>query len=257
MIMSVESNNNLQGSRTDFGFEQVLEVEKTERVAKVFNTVADRYDLMNDLLSLGSHRLLKHIALDVSAVRPGARVLDLAGGTGDLAMLMADKAGPEGTVILADINISMLEIARDRLADRGYADIQLLQADAEALPLPEASIDLVVMAFGLRNVTRKEQALMAVQRCLVPGGRLLVLEFSRPKNPLLKKAFAVYTSFWPLLGKVVAGDAAPYRYLVESIAMHPNKDALALMFEDAGFAKVRYHSLMAGAAAIHIGFKPL
>lgn len=257
MIMNVKSNKKPQLRQTDFGFEQVSEVEKTERVAKVFRTVAGRYDLMNDLLSLGSHRLLKHIALAVSAVRPGDRVLDLAGGTGDLAMLMADKVGPEGTVMLADINISMLEIARERLADRGYASIQLLQADAEALPLPESSVDLVVMAFGLRNITRKEQALMAVQRCLVPGGRLLVLEFSKPKNPLLNKAFDVYTSFWPLLGKLVAGDATPYRYLVESIAMHPSKDALALMFEDAGFTKVRYHSLIAGVAAIHIGFKSL
>lgn len=242
---------------TDFGFRQVSQDEKTHLVGEVFKAAAGHYDLMNDLMSLGSHRLLKDVTLQMSAVRPGHKVLDLAGGTGDMAMRFADRVGPEGEVVLADINKDMLTVARDRLADLGYADIHLVQADAESLPMPEATFDLVVTAFGLRNVTRKEQALLAIHNCLKPGGRFLVLEFSKPKNALVGAAFEVGAGLWPLLGKVVAGDAAPYRYLVESISTHPNQETLTLMLEDAGFSQVRCHDLMGGVVALHIGDKVL
>lgn len=245
-----------QGSLTDFGFEQVSYAEKTGRVADVFRKVAARYDLMNDLMSLGTHRLLKRVMLDMSAARPGDAVLDLAGGTGDMAMLLADLVGTTGKVVLADINAQMLAVSRDRMLERGYAEIHLVQADAEALPMPPASFDLVVISFGLRNFARKEQALAAIQHSLAPGGRLLVLEFSKPRSGLLAAAFDAYASLWPTLGKLVVQDAASYRYLVESISTHPDQETLSLMFSDAGFTNVRCHDLLGGVAALHIGMKP-
>lgn len=244
-----------QGGTTDFGYEQVSYAEKVERVADVFSSVASSYDLMNDLMSLGTHRLLKRFVLDMSACRPDDKILDLAGGTGDMSMLFADRPGFSGRIVLADINAQMLHTARDRLADRGYADIHLLQADAQSLPLPDNSFNLVTIAFGLRNVASKERALMAIQRILVPGGRLLVLEFSKPKYPLLDQAFTAYSSLWPTLGKIITSDADSYRYLVESIDMHPAQETLSLMFEDAGFTEVRYHNLIGGVVALHVGLK--
>lgn len=253
--MSKKASNNDSGY-TSFGSEWIPEAEKASRVAQVFDSVASQYDLMNDLMSLGSHRLLKHWLVDLSAVRPKDTVLDLAGGTGDLSMLFADRLGPEGRIILSDINLEMLHIARDRLMDRGYAGVDLVQADAEALPFSENSLDLVVLAFGLRNMTRKEKALAAIRKCLKPSGRLLILEFSKPRHKLTENLFNFYSGCWPLLGKLVTGDDQPYRYLVESIERHPNQEALKLMLTDADFDRVRYHSIMDGVVAFHIGFKP-
>ncbi len=248
--------SNISSGFADFGFERVPEEDKASRVRQVFDAVTDRYDLMNDLMSLGSHRLLKRLLVEVSAVRSSDKVLDLAGGTGDLAMLFSDHVGPEGRVMLADINASMLHLARDRMLNKGYAGIHLVQADAEQLPLPDGSLNLVSMAFGLRNLTHKEKALAEIYRCLSSGGRLLVLEFSTPKHVVTRSLFRFYSSFWPLLGQSVVGQAQPYRYLVESISLHPNQEALKMMFADAGFADVRYHNFMDGVAALHIGYKP-
>lgn len=241
---------------TDFGSHQVSPDAKTKLVGEVFRTVADRYDRMNDLMSLGSHRLLKRVLLEMSAVRQGSRVLDLAGGTADMSLLFARRIGAEGDLVLLDINRDMLLVGRDKLLDHGITNVRLVQADAEALPIPDNTFDLVTIAFGLRNFTRKEQALRAVCRCLKPGGRLLILEFARPENPLIKRLMNGYMSFWPLLGKMVTGHSEPYRYLVESIARHPNAATLSLMLSDAGFTDVRHHSLMLGAVALHLGIKP-
>lgn len=242
--------------RTDFGFEQVPISEKAERVAAVFRSVAPRYDVMNDLMSLGSHRLMKRMTIELSGVRPGHRVLDLAGGTGDLSELFAQRVGPDGRVVLADINASMLAVGRDRLLDTGIVNVSAVQADAEQLPFADGCFDCVSIGFGLRNVTRKEQALREMHRILAPGGRLLILEFSKPRNPLLGQAFDLWSSLWPTLGKVVTGDADSYRYLNESIRMHPPQEALTEMVEDAGFEAVRCHDLAGGIVALHRGIRP-
>ncbi|MCY4265741.1 MAG: bifunctional demethylmenaquinone methyltransferase/2-methoxy-6-polyprenyl-1,4-benzoquinol methylase UbiE [Gammaproteobacteria bacterium] len=242
---------------THFGFEQVPVGEKQARVAAVFRSVARRYDLMNDLMSLGTHRLIKHMTINLCALRPGHSVLDLAGGTGDLSMKMAPLVGKKGTVVLADINNSMLQIGRDRLIDRGLsAPITLARINAEALPFADDYFDCICIAYGLRNVTDKQQALFSMLRVLKPGGRAVVLEFSTPKNPLLSKAYQVYSDLWPLAGKLVTGDSDSYRYLVESIRMHPDQKTLLDMMKDAGFANCRYHDVMDGICAIHIGHKP-
>ncbi len=243
---------------TDFGFERVPRSEKASRVAQVFDSVANRYDLMNDLMSFGLHRVWKRVALTLAAARPGQRVLDLAGGTGDLAAALARKVGPRGRVILADINAAMLELGRDRLLDRGLVDnVGWVQADAEQLPFPDDSFDLVTIAFGLRNVTDKARALAAMLRVLKPGGRLLVLEFSRPTNPLLGKLYDQYSfQVLPRLGELVAGDADSYRYLAESIRMHPDQQHLREMMATAGFVDCRYHNMTGGIVAIHVGDKP-
>ncbi len=236
----------------DFGYERVSPDEKTRRVRGVFDSVARRYDLMNDLMSGGLHRLWKRYAVGVAAVREGARVLDLAGGTGDLARLFAKAAGATGRVVLTDINHAMLAEGRDKLLDAGRP-LPVAQCDAEALPFPDRSFDVVSIGFGLRNVTHKENALAEMRRVLVPGGVALVLEFSKVASPLAP-AYDWYSfNVLPKLGRLVAGDEASYRYLAESIRMHPDQEALKAMMEQAGFDSVEYHNLTAGVVALHVG----
>lgn len=239
----------------DFGYRKVSPHEKTRLVGGVFERVAARYDVMNDLMSLGTHRLFKRMTVEMSGVRPGMRVLDLAGGTGDLSALFAPAVGESGTVVLADINAAMMSVGRDRLIDQGLAQVAFCQTSAEALPFADASFDCVVIGFGLRNFTDKEAALRDIRRVVVPGGVLLVLEFSKPENRLLESAYSTFQALWPGLGQLVAGDAGSYRYLVESIRVHPSQEALKLMMEDAGFAGVEYHNLLGGIAAIHRGVR--
>ena len=237
---------------TQFGFEEVSPDEKTRRVRGVFDSVASRYDLMNDLMSGGLHRLWKRFAIERSGVRAGARVLDLAGGTGDLARLFAARAGASGVVVHTDINGAMLAAGRDRLLDAGIV-LPTVQCNAEALPFAARAFDCVSIAFGLRNVTRKEQALAEMRRVLRPGGTALVLEFSRIAAPLAP-AYDWYSfNVLPRLGKLVADDAASYRYLAESIRVHPDQEALKAMMVDAGFDAVDYHNLTAGVVALHVG----
>ena len=236
----------------DFGYERVSADEKTRRVRGVFESVAGKYDLMNDLMSGGLHRLWKRYAVGVAAVREGARVLDLAGGTGDLARLFAKAAGATGRVVLTDINHAMLVEGRDKLIDSGMP-LPVVQCDAEALPFPDRSFDAVSIGFGLRNVTQKENALAEMRRVLVPGGVALVLEFSKVAPPLAP-AYDWYSfNVLPKLGRLVAGDEASYRYLAESIRMHPDQEALKAMMERAGFDSVEYHNLTAGVVALHVG----
>ena len=241
---------------THFGFQTVPAAEKTRKVAAVFDSVADKYDLMNDLMSFGVHRLWKRYALALCGVRRGQRVLDLAGGTGDIAARLAPRAGPSGRVVLADINAAMLARGRCRLVDRGITgNVAYVQADAEHLPFPDASFDCLTMAFGLRNVTDKAAALRAMFRVLKPGGRALVLEFSRVAKPL-EKAYDLYSfKVLPWLGKRVANDEASYRYLAESIRMHPDQETLAGMMREAGLGRVEYFNMSAGVVALHRGFK--
>ena len=240
----------------DFGYRRVSPAEKTRLVGGVFERVAQRYDIMNDLMSLGTHRLFKRMMVEMSGVRPGMRVLDLAGGTGDLAAHFAGAVGEPGSVVLADINPAMMRVGRDRLLDDGHAGVALCQTSAESLPFADGSFQCVAIGFGLRNFTDKESALREIHRVLVAGGVLLVLEFSKPENPVLESAYSVFQSFWPGLGRVIAGDAASYQYLVESIRLHPPQKALKLMMEDAGFTPVEYFNLAGGIAAIHRGVRP-
>ncbi|MAN52491.1 MULTISPECIES: bifunctional demethylmenaquinone methyltransferase/2-methoxy-6-polyprenyl-1,4-benzoquinol methylase UbiE [unclassified Marinimicrobium] len=243
---------------TDFGYEQVAVEEKAGRVANVFHSVAARYDLMNDLMSGGVHRLWKRFTIELAAARPGQTILDIAGGTGDLSYAFAKKVGPDGLVVLADINESMLNVGRDRLTDRGIAgNLQYAQADAQYLPFPDNTFDCITIAFGLRNVTDKDLALRSMLRVLKPGGRLLVLEFSKPQNPLLEKAYDTYSfKLLPFMGKVVANDADSYRYLAESIRMHPDQETLKGMMDAAGFVNTEYHNMTGGVVALHKGIKP-
>jgi demethylmenaquinone methyltransferase / 2-methoxy-6-polyprenyl-1,4-benzoquinol methylase len=239
---------------THFGYQQVPEDEKSRRVGDVFESVAPRYDLMNDLMSLGLHRLWKRFALELSGVREGSRVLDVASGSGDLALALAKRAGPSGEVWMTDINAAMLALGRDKLIDAGiFAPLAL--CDAEKLPFPADTFDCVSVAFGLRNMTRKEEALSEMARVARPGGRVIVLEFSRPWKPLAKAYDAYSFSVLPALGKYVAKDEAAYRYLAESIRMHPDQETLKAMMEAAGLAKVEYFNLAAGVVALHRGFK--
>ncbi|MCL7462783.1 bifunctional demethylmenaquinone methyltransferase/2-methoxy-6-polyprenyl-1,4-benzoquinol methylase UbiE [Pseudomonas sp. NW5] len=243
---------------THFGYQSVPQSQKAQKVAEVFHSVAAKYDLMNDVLSGGLHRLWKRFTLELSGVRPGNRVLDIAGGTGDLARAFSRLVGPSGEVVLADINDSMLKVGRDKLLDCGVAgNISFVQADAEKLPFPDNHFDVVTIAFGLRNVTHKEDALRSMLRVLKPGGRLLVLEFSKPGNPLLAKAYDAYSfAFMPLAGKLITNDADSYRYLAESIRMHPDQETLKGMMADAGFEQVTYHNMTGGIVALHRGIKP-
>jgi demethylmenaquinone methyltransferase/2-methoxy-6-polyprenyl-1,4-benzoquinol methylase len=237
---------------THFGYEQVSPDEKTRRVRGVFDSVAGRYDLMNDLMSAGLHRGWKRFAVEVSGVRPGASVLDLAGGTGDLAQRFARRVGASGVVVHTDINGAMLAAGRDRLLDRGVV-LPTVQCNAEALPFRDRAFDCVSIGFGLRNVTRKERALAEMARVLRPGGLALVLEFSRVAGPLAP-AYDWYSfNVLPLLGRFVANDAASYRYLAESIRMHPDQEALKALMERSGFDRVDYYNLAAGAVAVHVG----
>jgi demethylmenaquinone methyltransferase/2-methoxy-6-polyprenyl-1,4-benzoquinol methylase len=239
---------------THFGFQTIDEEEKARHVAGVFDSVASRYDLMNDLMSAGLHRVWKRCLIERSGVRPGEHVLDLAGGTGDLARLFATRVQPGGAVLLADINRNMLVQGRDRLLDAG-AIVPLVQCDAEALPFPAGSFDCVAIAFGLRNVTRKERALAEMARVLRPGGCLVVLEFSRVWKPLAPLYDAYSLHVLPRMGKLVAGDAQSYRYLAESIRMHPDQETLKQMLETAGLERVDYLNLTAGVVALHRGFR--
>jgi demethylmenaquinone methyltransferase / 2-methoxy-6-polyprenyl-1,4-benzoquinol methylase len=238
--------------KTDFGYEQVAPDEKARRVRGVFDSVAGKYDLMNDLMSGGLHRVWKRFVIEMSGVRAGSRVLDLAGGTGDLAGLFASRAGKTGTVVHTDINGAMLAAGRDKLLDRGIA-LPTVQCNAEALPFAPRSFDIVTIAFGLRNVTRKDRALAEMRRVLAPGGAALVLEFSRVWAPLAP-AYDWYSfNVLPRLGKLVANDEASYRYLAESIRMHPDREALREMMSAAGFDRVDVHILSAGVVALHVG----
>jgi demethylmenaquinone methyltransferase/2-methoxy-6-polyprenyl-1,4-benzoquinol methylase len=239
---------------TDFGYEEVPEDEKATRVAGVFDSVAPRYDLMNDLMSVGLHRLWKRFAVEASGVRPGARVLDIAGGTGDLARLFSRRVGRHGEVVLTDINPAMLQQGRDRLLDAGIV-LPLVRCDAENLPFPGEHFDCVSIAFGLRNVTRKQAALSEMRRVLKPGGCLIVLEFSRPWGPLRPFYDAYSFGVLPRLGKLVANDAAAYRYLAESIRLHPDQEALKALMEQAGLERVEYFNLSAGVVALHRGYR--
>ena len=242
---------------TDFGFQKVLWGEKQKRVGAVFDSVAGRYDLMNDLMSFGIHRLWKKFAIELAAVRAGERVLDLAGGTGDLSAAMAARVGAKGQVICSDINAAMLGVGRQRLTDRGVVgNVEYVQANAEKLPFAEGAFDCITIGFGLRNVTDKQAALNSMYRVLRPGGRLLVLEFSKPQLPGLSKAYDQYSfHVLPLMGRLVAQDADSYRYLAESIRMHPDQETLKGMMEQAGYARCQFYNLTGGIVAVHRGYK--
>lgn len=243
---------------THFGFKEVPVEEKARKVADVFHSVAGKYDLMNDLMSGGIHRLWKRFTIEISGVRPGHKVLDIAGGTGDLSYKFSKLVGPEGLVVLADINDSMLKVGRDRLTDRGVSgNLVVSQADAQYLPFPDNTFDCITIAFGLRNVTDKDLALRSMLRVLKPGGRLLVLEFSKPQNELLNKAYDTYSfRVLPVIGKLVTNDADSYSYLAESIRMHPDQQTLRQMMEEAGFSNCDFHNLTGGIVALHKGIKP-
>jgi demethylmenaquinone methyltransferase/2-methoxy-6-polyprenyl-1,4-benzoquinol methylase len=239
---------------TDFGFEKVPEQDKATKVAGVFSSVANRYDLMNDLMSAGLHRIWKRFAVQMSGVRSGARVLDVAGGTGDLSALFAARVGDSGEVWLTDVNRAMLERGRDRLIDAGRIT-PVLQCDAERLPLRSRYFDCAIVGFGLRNMTHKDRALAEMLRVVRPGGRVMVLEFSRVWRPLQPAYDAYSFGVLPRLGKLVTGDADSYRYLVESIRRHPGQEELKQLMEAAGCERVRYYNLSAGVVALHIGYK--
>ena len=252
MAAATEHENNM--SKTHFGFESVDEREKARRVRGVFDSVAPSYDLMNDLMSMGLHRAWKAYAVLVADLKPGQRVLDIAGGTGDLAQAFARKVGSAGMVVHTDINASMLRVGRDRLLDAGLV-LPTLVCDAEKLPFAANSFDRVSVSFGLRNMTHKDKALAEMNRVLKPGGKLLVLEFSKVARPL-ERVYDWYSfNVLPRLGRFIARDEASYRYLAESIRMHPGQDELKGMMKMAGFGHVDYHNLTAGVAALHVGIK--
>lgn len=243
---------------THFGYKDVKAEDKQGMVADVFHSVAAKYDVMNDLMSFGVHRLWKRFTIDMTGVRPGNKVLDLAGGTGDLTKKFSKIVGPQGKVVLADINSSMLEVGRERLTNQGYVgNVEYVQANAECLPFEDNTFDVITIAFGLRNVTDKDAALRSMTRVLKPGGRLLVLEFSKPTNPLMSKAYDLYSfTALPFMGKVVTNDSESYKYLAESIRMHPDQETLKGMMEDAGLVRVSYHNMTSGVVALHRGIKP-
>ena len=245
------------GKQTHFGFREVPETEKAGLVGEVFSSVANRYDIMNDLMSLGVHRLWKRFAVSQSGLRAGDQVLDVAAGSGDLSRHFASRVGSDGKVILTDINEDMLAQGRARMVDRGLVgNIEFMIADAEDLPFDDQQFDCVSISFGLRNVTRKQEALKSMCRVLKPGGRLLVLEFSKPVIPIVEKIYDSYSfNAIPRIGKLVTGDEDNYRYLVESIRKHPDQETLKSMMLEAGFDDVRYHNLSAGIVALHIGFR--
>ena len=241
---------------THFGFKNVPVDEKVDHVRDVFDSVATRYDIMNDLMSAGLHRLWKRHTIDEAAARPGHTILDLAGGTGDLALKFARQVGPQGHVVLADINAAMLEQGRRRLVDAGVAgNLTIAQVNAEDLPFDDSSFDRITMAFGLRNVTDKEAALKSMFRVLKPGGKALILEFSQPAKSV-KPAYDLYSfKILPLIGKIVAKDEDSYQYLAESIRMHPDQETLLDMMKNAGFERCRYQNLAAGVVALHVGYR--
>lgn len=242
---------------THFGYQTVDSDKKSSMVADVFRSVAGKYDVMNDLMSFGLHRIWKRFTISQANIKPGQRILDVASGTGDLAKAFAKRVGPNGRVVMTDINEAMLNVGRDRMLDEGIVgNIEFALADAENLPFPSNEFDLVTIAFGLRNVTDKLAALKSMYRVLKPGGKLLVLEFSHPKNKLINQAYDLYSfNVIPKIGKVVANDADSYQYLVESIRMHPDQEKLKTMMLDAGFEDVDYFNLAGGIVALHQGYK--
>ncbi len=243
-----------QPGNTHFGFKTVAESEKVKKVGEVFHSVASKYDLMNDVMSVGLHRGWKRFAVSVSGVKKGDKVLDIAGGSGDLSKLFAKAVGSAGEVILTDINASMLAVGRDRMIDAGLS-VPAMQCDAEKLPFPDQYFDCVIVAFGLRNMTHKDKALAEMQRVLKVGGRLLVLEFSKVWEPL-SKAYDIYSfKLLPFMGKLFAKDSESYQYLAESIRMHPDQETLKQMMIDSGLSKVDYYNLAAGVVALHKGYK--
>jgi len=253
--MNPDHSSQPTGATVDFGYERVPASEKAARVRSVFDSVAGKYDLMNDLMSAGLHRLWKRFALSQTGLRPGQRALDVASGTGDLAAGLARQVGSAGLAVLTDINREMLSRGRDRLLDKGIAgNVAFVIANAEQLPFPDRSFDCVTIAFGLRNVTDKGAALRSMRRVLRAGGRLLVLEFSQPRSTRLKPLYDAYSfRLLPVLGRLVTGDEASYRYLAESIRMHPDQAALAAMMSEAGFEDCRWHNLAGGIVALHLG----
>ena len=251
------SNKTSEEQSTHFGYTQVPVKEKANKVAGVFHSVADKYDVMNDLMSAGIHRLWKRYTIEKSGAKRGDTILDLAGGTGDLAAKFSRIVGSEGKVVLSDINGSMLENGRTRLTDMGIAgNIEYVQANAECLPFPDNHFNIITIAFGLRNVTDKDKALRSMLRTLKPGGKLMVLEFSKPVVPGLNTVYDQYSfKLLPLIGKLVANDADSYRYLAESIRMHPDQETLKGMMDEAGFEQTTYHNMTGGIVALHIGYK--
>ncbi|NRP27888.1 MULTISPECIES: bifunctional demethylmenaquinone methyltransferase/2-methoxy-6-polyprenyl-1,4-benzoquinol methylase UbiE [unclassified Marinobacterium] len=247
-----------QKNTTHFGYQEVPVDEKVNRVADVFHSVAAKYDVMNDLMSGGIHRIWKRITIESSGARTGHKILDIAGGTGDLTRRFAQIVGQSGKVVLADINDSMLKVGRDKLIDKGVAgNVEYVQANAECLPFEDNTFDIITIAFGLRNVTDKDAALRSMNRVLKPGGKLMVLEFSKTENPLLTKAYDFYSfNLLPKMGQLIANDAESYRYLAESIRMHPDQETLKGMMDSAGFVQTRYRNLTQGIVALHTGIKP-
>lgn len=246
-----------ENKTTHFGYQDVPVGEKAGKVAEVFHSVADKYDVMNDLMSFGIHRLWKRYTIEMSGVRKGHRVLDIAGGTGDLAAKFSKIVGDSGEVILSDINASMLGVGRSRMIDKGLlTNMDYVQANAESLPFPDNYFDCITIAFGLRNVTEKANALKSMYRIVKPGGRVLVLEFSKPVSPLLSKVYDIYSfNLLPKIGELVANDSESYKYLAESIRMHPDQQTLKDMMLEAGFEQCDYHNLTGGIVALHRGFK--
>jgi demethylmenaquinone methyltransferase/2-methoxy-6-polyprenyl-1,4-benzoquinol methylase len=257
LLEHLNSSEETVPEQTHFGFKQVNKEQKESMVADIFHSVAAKYDLMNDLMSLGIHRIWKRYTIDCSGIRPGQKVLDLAGGTGDLAAKFSRIVGETGQVTLADINHSMLMVGKEKLTNMGImANFNYVQANAEALPFPDNHFDLVTMAFGLRNVTEKSNALASIFRVLKPGGRLLVLEFSKPTSDVLSKVYDTYSfHLLPKIGQLVANDAESYQYLAESIRMHPDQETLEAMMKDVGFEQTNYTNLTGGIVALHRGFK--
>ena len=248
--------DNQKENLTHFGSHQVPRSKKAALVADVFHSVANRYDLMNDLMSLGTHRVMKSMAANATRARKGHVILDLAGGTGDLTRLLSEYVGKTGRVCLCDINGRMLKEGRDRLLNQGIAaNVSYIQADGERLPFPRELFNSVIIGFGLRNFTSKETALAAIFECLKPKGRIVILEFSKPQNKMLRSTYNSFTSLWPKLGKAITGNEASYRYLVESIQVHPDQAKLSEMIETAGFDQVHYQNILNGIVSIHEGIK--
>jgi len=243
---------------TDFGYKEVPRDEKVKHVADVFHSVAAKYDVMNDLMSGGVHRIWKKLTIEQSGARAGMKILDIAGGTGDLTLRFSRIVGRDGQVTLADINDSMLKVGRDKLTDKGaVSNIDFVQANAECLPFPDNHFDIITIAFGLRNVTDKDAALRSMQRVLKPGGKLMVLEFSKTDNPVLSSVYDFYSfNILPKLGQVIAGDGDSYQYLAESIRMHPDQETLKSMMQDADLVNCKYQNMTGGVVALHTGIKP-
>jgi demethylmenaquinone methyltransferase/2-methoxy-6-polyprenyl-1,4-benzoquinol methylase len=248
---------NKEDDVTHFGYQKVSTSEKAGKVAEVFHSVAKSYDLMNDVMSLGTHRVMKKMAANATQARTGHHILDLAGGTGDMALLLSQHVGADGRVYVCDINGSMLSQGRDKLLNRGIVtNVSYVQADGEKLPFPNASFNVITIAFGLRNFTAKESALREMYKVLKPGGKVVILEFSVPNNTLIKNAYKGFRKIWPKIGEIVTGDKSSYQYLVESIEMHPDQRTLTDMICNVGFDEVRHQNLLNGIAAIHQGVKP-